>query len=260
MWRIARRPKWIAALLLALAVAGVFAALGQWQLERSIDAATVIERDTETAVPLESIAEPQQVMTSDASGRTVMVEGTWVEGDEVVVTGRESAGEPGDWVVRHLVTSSGASLAVVVGYVAPGASIPDLPVGEASLTGRYVPSESPQQQDFEAGERRVIAVAELINLWSDVDTVYSGYLATADAPAGLVEIAAPPPEADVELNLLNLFYAVEWVLFGGFAVYLWWRLVRDEYEKEQAALAEASTPGGGATAAAGAASAPSDPA
>jgi len=156
----------------------------------------------------------------------------------VIVTGRESAGEPGDWVVRHLVTDDGASLAVVVGYVAPGASIPDLPLGEASLTGRYVPSESPQQQDFEAGERTVIAVAELVNLWSEVDTVYSGYLAVTDAPAGLEAIAAPPPEADVELNLLNLFYALEWVIFGGFAVYLWWRLVKDEHEKEQAALAE----------------------
>jgi hypothetical protein len=28
VWRVARRPKWIAALVLALVVAGVFAALG----------------------------------------------------------------------------------------------------------------------------------------------------------------------------------------------------------------------------------------
>jgi surfeit locus 1 family protein len=232
VWRIARRPKWIAALVLALAVAGVFAALGQWQLERSIEAATVIERDTETPVPLESVAEPQSVMTSDASGRTVSVDGIWVEGDEVVVTGRSSDGQPGDWVIRHLVTSDGASLAVVVGFVEPGASLAPLPGGEASLIGRYVPSESPQQSDFESGERRAIAVAELINLWSEVDTVYSGYLTAVDAPPGLTPIAAPPPEVDVELNLLNLFYAIEWVIFGGFAVYLWWRLVRDEYENE----------------------------
>lgn len=234
MWRIARRPKWIAALLLALGVAAGFAALGQWQLERSIDEATVVERDTETPVPLQSVAEPQEVMTSDASGRRVAVEGSWVEGDEVIVTGRESAGEPGDWVIRHFETSDGAGLTVAVGYVAPGAGIPSLPVGEARLVGRYVPSESPPQSDFEAGERTAIAVAELINLWGDVETVYSGYLVLEDAPAPLAVIAAPPPEADVELNLLNLFYAIEWAVFGGFAVYLWWRLVRDEWEKEQA--------------------------
>ncbi len=256
-WAIARRPRWIAALALALGVAAAFAALGQWQLERSLETAVVDERETETPVPLTSIAEPQEVMTSDASGRLVTVTGTWVEGDEVVVTGRLSGageaggaesgaeGEPGDWVLRHLQTENGASLAVAVGFVPPAAGIPSLPSGEQALTGRYVPSESPQLSDFEAGERSAIAVAELINLWGEVDTVYSGYLVLDEAPPGFETIAAPPPTADVALNLLNLFYAIEWVIFGAFAVYLWWRLVKDEQEKLEAAaetLAEGTTP------------------
>lgn len=238
-WSIARRPRWIAALLLALAVAAGFAALGQWQLERSLESTAVDERDTETPVPLDTVAEPQQVMTTEASGRLVTVTGEWVQGDDLVVTGRLSgqsaesgaAGEPGDWVIRHLAVEGGASLAVAMGYVEVGAGIPNLPTGEARVTGRYVPSESPQLSDFEAGERTAIAVAELINLWPDPGPVFSGYVVLQDAPAGLATIAAPPPEAETELNLLNLFYAIEWVIFGGFAVYLWWRLVRDEQEK-----------------------------
>ncbi len=247
-WHLARRPKWIAALLLALGVAAAFAALGQWQLERSIETAIVDDRDTETAVALESIAEPQSVMTSEASGRIVTVTGTWVEGDERSITGRLSgddgsgaAGEPGDWIVRHLQTADGASLVVVAGYVRVGASIPTLPGGTETLSGRYVPSESPQSGDFENGERTVIAVADLINEWDEVGPVYSGYLVLSNAPAGLDTVAAPAPELERELNILNLFYAIEWVLFGGFAVYLWWRLVKDEQEKlEQAAGAEAT--------------------
>jgi surfeit locus 1 family protein len=237
-WSIARRPRWIAALLLALGVAAGFAALGQWQLERSLESAVVDDRDTETMVTLDSVALPQQVMTTDASGRLVSVSGTWVAGDDIVVTGRLSgsdgsgaAGEPGDWVIRHFETEAGGSLAVAVGYGPVGAGIPDLPIGEADLAGRYVPSESPQLSDFEAGERTAIAVAELINLWVEVGPVYSGYLVLDDAPLGLSTIAAPPPERAAELNLLNLFYAIEWVIFGGFAVYLWWRLVKDEQEK-----------------------------
>ncbi len=35
------------------------------------------------------------------------------------------------------------------------------------------------------------------------------------------------------LNLLNVFYAVEWVLFAGFAIYLWYRLVRDAVERAE---------------------------
>lgn len=238
-WAIARRPRWVGALILALAVAAGFAALGQWQLERSLASTAVDERDTENPVPLTTVAEPQEVMTTEASGRLVTVVGEWVEGDDLIVTGRLSgqsdgssaAGEPGDWVIRHLETVDGASLAVAVGYGPVGLSIPNLPSGEATLTGRYVPSESPQVSDFEAGERTAIAVAELINLWGEPGPVYSGYVVLADAPAGLATIAAPPPEVDPELNLLNLFYAIEWVIFGGFAVYLWWRLVRDEQEK-----------------------------
>ena len=34
------------------------------------------------------------------------------------------------------------------------------------------------------------------------------------------------------MNLLNLFYALEWLIFAGFAFYLWYRLVMDEVEKE----------------------------
>ena len=238
-WSIARRPQWIGALALALAVAAGFAALGQWQLERSLATAIVDVRDTESPVPLDTVAEPQQVMTSEASGRLVTVAGTWVEGDDLIVTGRLSgqsdgsgaAGEPGDWVIRHFATADGASLAVAAGYGPVGQSIPNLPAGEATLAGRYVPSESPQVSDFEGGERTAIAVAELINLWVEPGPVYSGYVVLVDAPSGLATIAAPPPEVDPELNLLNLFYAIEWVIFGGFAVYLWWRLVRDEQEK-----------------------------
>ena len=37
MWQIARRPRWIGALILSLAIAASFAALGQWQLSRSLE-------------------------------------------------------------------------------------------------------------------------------------------------------------------------------------------------------------------------------
>jgi hypothetical protein len=30
---------------------------------------------------------------------------------------------------------------------------------------------------------------------------------------------------------MNIFYAVEWVVFAGFAIFLWWRLVADDYRR-----------------------------
>ena len=80
-----------------------------------------------------------------------------------------------------------------------------------------------------------IAVAALVNLWSDVDggAIYSAYIVDTEAAPGLEVIYSPPPQQQVELNWLNVFYAIEWVVFAGFAIFLWYRLVKDAYVREQ---------------------------
>ncbi len=232
MWRIARRPRWIAALFLALGVAAVFGALGQWQLDRSVEQATIVERDTETVVPLTLVATPQSIISSEASGRMVTLECQYVDGDDVVLTNRQSSGGVGSWLISHCVTSEGYSLAVAQGYAQSGVEPGMLGAQPGTVVGRYVPTESPQSSDFRAGERSSVAIAELVNLWANPGPVYGGYVVLAQAPEGLVTIGTNPPPTEAELNWLNLFYAVQWVIFGLFALYLWWRLVRDEWEKE----------------------------
>ncbi len=241
MFEIARRPRWIAALVLALAIAGGFAALGQWQLARSIESGMASEAESEVAEPLEAVATTGGPLTTDAIGQLVEFEATFVPGDSVVLVDRLTTSERGAWVVAHAVTGDGASVAVALGWAededAAAAAIArfesSTPSSPTPISGRYLPSESPQQSDFESGKRTALAVAELINLWAEApDGVYGGYVALDEAPAGLETIPAPPPDREVSLNLLNLFYAAEWVIFAGFAVFLWWRLVRDEWEKE----------------------------
>jgi surfeit locus 1 family protein len=232
-WAVARRPRWIAALLLCLGIAAGFAALGQWQLSRSVENAQVADApDTEDPVPLESIAEPQSSVTPSQFGRRVTVTGAFVAGDFVVVTDRNNGGAAqGVTVVGHFVTDDGVTLAVALGW----SEDPDTGVGTwdvTRLTGRYLPSEVASDSDFEAGERSAIAVADLINVWPEVGPVYGGYLVLDEAPAGLDTIYSPAPSQEVSLNLLNIFYAIEWVIFAGFAVYLWYRLVKDVVEKE----------------------------
>ena len=238
MWRVALRLRWIAALILALGVAAAFAALGQWQLDRSVEQATVIERDTESVVPLESLAVPQSTITTQASGRTVSVACRFVEGDDVVVVERQSPSGSGSWLVRHCRTPEGDSLVVAAGWLGEAAFVDSDPGREREVTGRYVPSESPQQSDFHDGKRQAVAVSEILNLWSEPGPVYGGYLVLEDVPAGLTTIVTAVPDIDAKLNWLNLFYAAEWVIFALFALYLWYRLVRDAWERE---LEEASS-------------------
>ena len=76
------------------------------------------------------------------------------------------------------------------------------------------------------------ASRQLYNLWTGVDgiDVYAAYVVERDAPAGLAQIDSPPPIQQSTLNWLNIFYAAEWVIFAGFAIFFWYRLVKDAKE------------------------------
>lgn len=252
-WGVARRPRWIAALVLALGIAAGFAALGQWQIGRAVQTATPVGAiDTETARPLAEVDEPQTGVTGLEAGVIVTVAGTFVHADWIVLDGRFRVGaadgggqDRGAWLVGHLVTDDGASLAVAAGWLADADAAErmaaqlreDATTAETELTGRYLPGEAPQLSDFEAGQRSALAPAELVNLWPDAQPIYNGYLVSATAADGLETIDAPPPLPESTLNLLNLFYAVEWAIFAGFALYIWYRLVRDVQEREADAAA-----------------------
>jgi cytochrome oxidase assembly protein ShyY1 len=240
MWQLARTPRWIGGLVFALALACVFGLLGQWQISRAVDTATHDGPATETVVPLTSIAEPQTPATQDQNARMVTVEGTWVGGDFGTLGGRHNDGREGWWVTGHLQAADDAGLAVAIGWApsqedaqkAAASAENSLAGTPAALTGRYLASESPTDNDIEAGERRTMAVPELINLWGEAGTVYDGYLvASTDQGLGLTAIDSPRPEEAVTLNWLNVFYAIEWVVFALLAFYMWFRLLRDAYER-----------------------------
>ncbi|QEO09296.1 SURF1 family protein [Protaetiibacter larvae] len=234
---VARRPRWIGALVLALAVASGFAALGQWQLERSVENSSAPEVATETPVPLTSVAEPQTPMRDAAIGQKVTARGTVVPGDFVVLTGRQNDGVAGAWLVAHVRTEEGASLAVGLGWApdaaAAAAAESRVPTdGPLDIAGRYLPAESPEVDDVESGEQSALSIGRLLNQWTDPGPVFAGYVVLSTPTPGLEAIVQPPPFRDVSLNWLNLFYAAEWVIFAGFAVYLWYRVVRDVWEHE----------------------------
>jgi surfeit locus 1 family protein len=250
MWQLARRPRWIAALLLCLAIAAAFAVLGQWQLSRSIDRGVPVEESHEAPVPLSELAVPQEPLTAAAAGRLVTIEGELLPEEYIVLSGRLNDGVAGYWVVGHLLedAAEGAqspSLAVALGWAATeedaASAVDDLESDSpTAIGGRFLPSEAPQEDDFENGEQNSMSVAAFVNQWATAPTaVYGGYLVADAAPSGLELIDAPAPSTEVSVNWLNIFYAIEWAVFAGFAVFLWFRLVRDAWEREQDELEEA---------------------
>jgi len=235
-WAVARRPRWIGALLLALAIAAGFSALGQWQLARSVASAPVARADTETPIALTALAEPGTSVTDKQFGRMVAVSGSLVDRDFVILSNRLNAGSSGFWLVGHVVTEGGAELAVALGWAptrAQAVAAEDSATIESPLIGRYLPSEAPDQPDVDKGVQSAASIPALINQWKHFDgSVYGGYVVSSTPAAGLHGIDSPAPSQEVSLNWLNIFYAAEWAIFAGFAIYLWYRLVKDVVEKE----------------------------
>lgn len=241
------RPQSLGILAFCLLVAGVFAWLGQWQLARAIDFDPPEEGATEEIVPIDDVIAPGSYLDEQYGGQRVDVTGTWGAGDFVVVGSRFNDDVEGYWVTGRLQLADASSLAVAIGFTESretadaAASALDAavdPDDELALTGRVISDEGPIVPRTDPLTPARMSPAALLGIWEDVPgETYRVFLAvpTPDvglADAGLEAIASPAPVLASPVNWLNVFYAVEWVVFAGFAFYLWYRLARDAQQRE----------------------------
>jgi len=252
--QVARRPKWIAGLFLALAVAALFALLGQWQLERSF---TEVEPEDQSQKPLVLTAteKPGEPLTAAAANKLVQAQ-IFIDTQNVFIVSnrlQRAADEvvSGYWVIANSSVlledgESTASLSVGIGFaeslsVAEGAreALMESVQAQAFLeqTGKYLQTEGPETQSDPAKSYLLesFSLAQLVNLYKGVEAQsLAGFMVLDAEPGfGLERIVIAPPEAGTQVNWLTLFYALEWALFAGFAVFLWWRLVEDARIREQ---------------------------
>ncbi len=249
----------IGLLLLFLAAAAVCGRLGMWQLDRAhqraeqaANQAAAEELAAENSVGPKGLGEvlpPQSTFPGELVGHRVWVEGRYQASGQLLVTQRVLDGRSGYLVLTPLRVSddgtdgkswaglSGAPVVPVVrGWVAsPGeARALAVPEGEVRVTGYLQASEAAGQGGLPAGQTDSISTGALVNEWGGPS--YSGYLVLTSAePAALPAaeggpalLPRPQLEGGTGVNVQNAFYAVQWWLFGGFAVALWARIVRDE--------------------------------
>ncbi|KGA13715.1 hypothetical protein GM51_19000 [freshwater metagenome] len=246
-WQVARRPRWIALLVFVMAVAAVFAWLGKWQVERAVISSAQNSIPDQRAVPLSTLATPGVAMTEAAAARRITVEAQLDTSSVMVLENRLNFGVVGYWVIGRLTTFTDgelASLPAALGWAptredadATVVSIRDSITAQAfmPMMGRLMPPQQPTAPDPGADPTQLTAmsVAALANIWPlTVPTYYEGYLVLDEPPAGLETIESIPVITDASLNWLNVFYAIEWVVFAGFAFFLWYRLVRDALHRE----------------------------
>jgi surfeit locus 1 family protein len=225
-FRVATRPKWIGALLLSLMVAAIFAGLGQWQLDRAFTKDDPKTNTTNSSLPVVE--------------KRLMLDTQHV----YIVDGRLQNGITGYWIIMNARDEKLVSTTVALGWVekletaeALRTNFMNLIQAEAFLpiTGYPLPPEAPQAPDSTKSYLlHSVALSQLINLYSPEVAIESApeYLAlSADSVKFSTETLKPIQVTyrDAEkINWLSAFYFLEWMLFAGFAVFLWWRLVKDE--------------------------------
>ena len=224
---IARQPKWIGALLLSLAVAAVFALLGQWQLERSFS------KDAESSLSYVNL-ETYNVMLDTKNA--------------FIVEKRLQKGVEGYWVIANSTDEAGKSLTLALGWTKDLAgaesfrkSLQSSMIAQAFLPvqGVLMPPEAPKAQNqAKPYLLSSVSLAQLVNLYSPEKPIatYNQYLSLCDCEGvqpypylGQLEpIHVDFSKTVGQINWLSAFYFLEWMLFAGFAVFLWWRLVKDQ--------------------------------
>jgi len=242
--RAAVQPRMIALLLILLAAAGVCGRLGVWQLDRARERGAQNERAVQAAresappVALDTVLAPQTRFTAEMVGRRVAVTGTFDAGGQLLVRDRALDGRTGYLVLTPLRTtaadgsSAGAVLPVVRGWVPSadvGAAVLAAPSGVVEITGFLQASEAAGSIDEATAQTDAISSAQLVNRWGG--PIYSGYLVVSQlrpAQSAEVRVLQPPTVQGAGLNLQNLAYAAQWWIFGGFAIFFWTRMVRDE--------------------------------
>lgn len=236
-------------LVVLLLAAGVCARLGAWQLDRAAErserAAARSAEAVEAAspVPLDAVVAPQTGLTQEMVGRRVLVAGEYLGADQYLVPEEGPGGAPGALVLSGLRVveggGAGAVLPVVRGWVdgAPQDWVAELapngllatPPGRVALVGALAGSEAAAGSSGDDGVLGSISAGQLANLWGS--PIYSGYLrlVSAEPPQRGPLLTVPdPPAQPGGLALQNLAYAAQWWIFGGFALAVWVRLVRDE--------------------------------
>ena len=216
--------------LLMVVLATAAALLGLWQLDawqtRRADEARDLTRTEPVA--LGSVMGPDDPFPGRAVGQPVRLEGDWVPSGTVFVSGREHDGHGGYWMVTPLAIGGPGkpAIPVVLVWVRDPDQAPAPPEGSAALLGWLQPPEGTGAVDRDPGDD-VLPQLRIADVVQHVDQDLYGAFAIAQQgvsglPAGDL---AQLPDAGRFTAIRNLLYALEWWVFGGFAVLIWWRWV-----------------------------------
>jgi cytochrome oxidase assembly protein ShyY1 len=238
--RLLTTPRWLALHLLAVVVLLGCLGLSAWQWHSYTAGGSTPHG---ARVPIGQLGRAGDDLPGSALRHPVSATGAFDDSLRQYVPDAKVDGRTGFLVITPLVLPDGSAVPVVRGWVDTRSSPAAVaPTGTVTVDGILQGSESEGfDPDLPGDELSTVDVSELRLRWPQ--PVHRGYvLVTAESPAPAVApVLVPPPGAHGPLH--NAAYALQWVVFGLFAVAFWIRLVRDAWltrrDDEEQALATA---------------------
>ncbi|MGD9956159.1 MAG: SURF1 family protein [Candidatus Nanopelagicales bacterium] len=235
-------PRWIGLSLTAVLLIIAFGGMSYWQWQRA-------QRDE--APPRETVAASTVLTaaplpTSDY-GAPVEIAGTYDAEQQVLV----DHGQGEYWIVTPLRPPAGPAVAIARGTVTSRSdpAVAAVPSGTVVVRGLAQPFEGDPGTSTPADPGVIDRLTA-----SGLDLPYAGvqgWIAlTSQTPEAQPETAAVIPPFGAPsgsgIRLQNAGYAVQWVLFAGFVVFVWWRFLREDVrlaaEQAPPPVAEPSRP------------------
>ncbi len=207
---------------------------GAWADHRQDKAAALADA---APMPLTDVLGPDEPFPSKYVGQPVTFNGTWLPEDTVYVADKEVDGRSGYWVVTPVSTSTGSAMPVVRGW-SQQHGLP-APTGAVRVQGWLQPGESSGEADEDPGDD-VLPTLRIADVLARMDQdLYGGYVIAKEPREQLLTAVTPDqlPSPSAFTSLRNLLYALEWWVFGAFAVFLWWRWCTDELQRVRSVTA-----------------------
>ncbi|WP_332641614.1 SURF1 family protein [Aeromicrobium sp.] len=204
--------------------------MGLWQLG-IYDSRQEHERADSQTVPrvaLDGLWGADDPFESRLNQRPVTIEGEFAPADEQMwVAGKVQGGRTGVWLLSPVIVDD-AAIAVVRGWAPAATEFPEVPAGDVTIEAVLQAGEG-GGAPFDPTTREIGAV-RIPALTNELPyDLYSGFAisTTADVAGGLA--LAEPPAKDVPwtTGLRNLAYALQWWVFGAFALFMWWRMTTE---------------------------------
>ena len=251
MLRTLFMPRLLGLHLLVIGVLISFTLLGRWQLGVFEDSGRPQAAADPAPVDVTTLTQVGAAFQADSMRRRVTAEGAFDGARQLLVAdrtpdsaragGRAARGQ-GFWLLTPLRLTDGTTIPVVRGWVAtpedPAAAA--VPEGTVTVSGRLMPPEPTDSVQrtgrLPEGQVATVSTAELINIWAG-ERLRNGYVIATEQVAGSASaprlVAVSPPTLGRSFNWRNLAYALQWWIFAGFAVFMWYRLVREAVRQEK---------------------------